>query len=414
LWWAQDITEGIMTKNRARIRATKELAASSDIRHPDASYLADHRKLRLPDGTVHDFSKGPLRYLGIPGSGAGAAALQVTREAATKGWATMHYTESLAESGFAPHDVAGAMGPSLIIVNTSHETGAAMMKAIVDLDAGTYPDLNVLIIRDPIPGEHRRSPATGRNIFLAAASPVLLTGGPGSSRNADLLARVQASNATREALDTLGIPEAAQEFTAHTAGLFLITGTTGQGKTTTGAALLLRAYCDKGHSAAAIMLSCESFFADYPGVKLYEADYEGDTAPAIRAAVGDGAQIIFVDGLRDAEAIEAALDAALGGALVFATMHTQASDAAQRLLDAFPDSCGAKIRAKVELALSGVLEQVLVHKANGQGRILASELWIGNEGGLSPVLTLEESLKSLVDQGAADPLAADKVIIRRW
>lgn len=158
-----------MTKNRARIRATKAPAASSDIRHPDASYLADHRKLRLPDGTIHDFSEGPLRCLGIPGSGAVVAALDVQREAAAKRWATRHYTEALAASGIAPHDLAGEMGPSLLVVSANHETGAVVQKAVADLDAGAYPDLNVLIVRDPAPGEHLRIPATGRNIHLAAA-----------------------------------------------------------------------------------------------------------------------------------------------------------------------------------------------------------------------------------------------------
>ncbi|HEX9088666.1 MAG TPA: ATPase, T2SS/T4P/T4SS family [Arthrobacter sp.] len=402
-----------MTKNRARIRATKALSASSDIRHPDASYLADRRKLRLPDGTIHDFATGPLRYLGLPGNGQGHALSETVREASSKGWIA---------AGVVPGPrLRSAMDdsrPGLINLHVAHEMGTAPDPLVEEIEAGLHRNLNIIIHREPKHGEHRKEPATGRNIFLAAA-PFLITGGPGSGRNADLLARALAADAAREALDTLGVPQAAQEFAAHASGLFLVTGTTGSGKTTTGAALLRRAQCVKGSAAAAIMLSCERSIAEHPGVTLYEADYGDETAPRIRAAVDGGAKIIFVDGLYEPESIEAALDAALGGALVIATMHTQASEAAQRLLDYFPGSGNAKIRAKVRLALRGVLDQTLVRRAGDQpGRVLASEVWLESaedEGDvLSPVLTLGESLKVLIAQGAADPQVQEKALFRRW
>lgn len=406
-----------MTKNRARIRAAKALAASSDVRHPDASYLADHRKLRLPDGTIHDFTQGPLRYLGIPGSGVAAAALQMQKEATAKGWATRFFDASDAATGADPHDALWHKGPAVFIVDANHETGSGRDKTVADLDAGSYPELNIVIVRDPIPGEHRRTPALGRNIHLAAASPTnIITGRPGIHRTARGWAQIEAADTL---LDALGIPAAAQEFATHANGLFLVTGTTGQGKTITAAALLRRAYYDKGHAAAAVMHPYEAAIAECPGVSYHSVEGGYDTAPAIREAVSDGAKIIFVDGLRDATAIEAALDAALGGALVFATMHTQASGAAERLLDAFPDSGNAKIRAKVQLALRGVLEQVLVRKAGDQaGRVLASEVWAENGTGadsvLSPVFTLKESLQGLLEQGAIDPQSMEEGLLHRW
>lgn len=403
-----------MTKNRARIRAAKALAASSDIRYPDAAYLADNRKLRLPDGSIHDFAERPLRYLGLPGNGQGQTASETVREARSKGWIV---------AGVVPgRYLRSAMAdsrPGLINLHVSHEMGTAPDPLVEEIEAGLHRNLNIIIHREPKHGEHLKEPAAGQNIFLAAASPILITGAPGSGRDADLLARAQAANAVLEALDTLGIPKAAQEFTAHTSGLFLVTGATGCGKTTTGEALLLRAHYEKGHAAAAVMDAREASIAEYPGVTLYPADEGYGTAPAIREAVDAGAKIIFVDGLRDATSIEAALDAALGGALVFATMHTQASGAAQRLLEAFPDSGNAKIRAKVQLALRGVLEQVLVRRAGGQpGRVMASEVWLESTGSkddvLSPVLTLGESLANLVDLGAVAQLAADEAQARRW
>lgn len=192
---------------------------------------------------------------------------------------------------------------------------------------------------------------------------------------------------------------------------------TGAGKTMTGASLLRRAYYDKGHAAAAIMLSCEMLIADYPGVTLHPAEHANETAAAIKKAVSDGSKIIFVDTLLgDPESTEAVLDAALGGAMVIATMHTKASDAAQRLLDAFPNSGNPKIRAKVELALRGVIEQVLVRGESGTGRVLTSEVWAegDNDSGLAPVLTFQESLEALVAEGTVLQADADRARSRRW
>jgi hypothetical protein len=392
-----------MTKNRARIRAAKTLAASSDIRHPDASYLADHRKLRLPDGTIHDFAQGPLRLSENDIGTARAQAGFIRGRAEEKRWVIAHVsTDNLSLLDLIPERPCLAF---IVGAGTPASTQAA------ELVSGAHLDLNIVIIDesyDPIYLKAFPSSEPG-------AAPVLITGRAGSGRNADLLARAKAANTARESLAALGVPQAAQEFASHASGLFLVTGTTGQGKTSTGAALLRRAHCDTGLSAAAIMLSSEMVLADYPGVKIYEADYEDDTAPRIRAAVADGAKIIFVEGLYDAESIEAALDAALGGALVFATMHTQASGAAQRLLDAFPNSGNVKIRAKVQLALRGVLEQVLVRKAGDQpGRVLASEVWLESDDVLSPAITLKESLDGLVEEGTIDPQSAEKAMLHRW
>lgn len=403
-----------MTKNRARIRATKALAASSDLRHPDASYLADNRKLRLPDGTVHDFSTGPLRYLATRDSSITVLLNKVAEEAESKGWSITRLSELDNEPTPDMSDLPKA--PALIIAFSDHLSSTGGL--FVGLEEGRYEGLNVIIMREPWMTDYEQPLSYGRTIFLRAEAPVLITGGPGSGRNADILFRIKAASAVREALDTLGVPQAAQEFTAHTSGLFLVTGATGCGKTATGAALLRRAHYEKGHAAAAVMDAREASVAEHPGMTIYPVEGGYDTAPAIREAVAAGAKIVFVDGLRDATAIEAALDAALGGVLVIATMHAQASGAAQRLLDAFPDSGNAKIRAKVQLALRGVLEQVLVRRSDQAGRVLASEVWLesadGTDDVLSPVITLGESLANLVQLGAVAQLAADEALTRRW
>jgi hypothetical protein len=390
-----------MTKNRARIRAAKALAQTAGIRHPAASYLADNRKLRLPDGSIHDFSKGPLLFHGHAATSALTQMGAIRNQADAKGWLFVRI------DGADPTPKPGILDlirekPSLVVVTT--ETPAPVSPMAAELAAGAHPYLNVIVVLNSPAGEPGQM-----------SQAEIITGPPGIYRTSRGWAQIEAVDAT---LDTLGVPRAAQDFATQTSGLFLVTGATGTGKTMTGAALLRRAYYEKGHAAAAIMDPSETVVAEHAGVSVHPIEEWHETAPAIREAVDAGARVIFVDGLRDQKAIEAALDAALGGALVLATMHTRAAEAAQRLLDAFPETAASKIKAKVQLALRGVLEQALVRRADGQGRVLAGEVWTENGGGqgsdLYPVLTLEESLTGLVRQGTADQVAAGTVIARRW
>lgn len=217
----------------------------------------------------------------------------------------------------------------------------------------------------------------------------------------------------------LGVPKAAQDFAKQQAGgLFLISGATGAGKTTTGEALFRYAQAKSSGPAFAIMDPAETYILAGSDATPLPVQYSDNAVPALHAALQGSAGVIFIDTqFGQPELIEAALDAALAGTLVFATIHCQASEASQRLLDAFPEGGNRKVRAKVELALRGVIEQVLVRGEGRKGRVLASEVWASTAGGdesLTPVLTLEESLDSLVAEGTVLKETADQALARRW
>jgi hypothetical protein len=53
--------KAIVTKNRAAKLAARTIAADQDVRRPEAAYMDDRRKLRLPDGAVHNFADSTLR-----------------------------------------------------------------------------------------------------------------------------------------------------------------------------------------------------------------------------------------------------------------------------------------------------------------------------------------------------------------
>lgn len=155
-----------MTKNRARVRATKELAQTAGLRHPDASYLADHRKLKLPDGTIHDFTTGPLRFYGGKGSGMTRAAYNVLKEADRKGWKR---TNLLGKYFLDPERVlAHLRSDTFLVFLEEHASGGPdpVTEAFIESVAnGDYPDLNVLVTAEALEEE----PARGKNVRCVRA-----------------------------------------------------------------------------------------------------------------------------------------------------------------------------------------------------------------------------------------------------
>ena len=83
--------------------------------------------------------------------------------------------------------------------------------------------------------------------------------------------------------------------------------------------------------------------------------------------------------MRDLETIEAALTLAETGHLTFATLHT--SDTVQttnRIVDVFPGHQQQQIRTMLSFTLQAVMCQQLLPRAQGNGRVLASEIMVVN------------------------------------
>jgi twitching motility protein PilT len=98
---------------------------------------------------------------------------------------------------------------------------------------------------------------------------------------------------------------------------------------------------------------------------------------ALKHALRQDPDVILIGELRDLETIEAALVIAETGHLVFATLHT--SDCVQtinRLIDVFPAHQQEQIRTQLSFVLVGVLSQQLIPRAQGSGRVLATEALI--------------------------------------
>ena len=159
-------------------------------------------------------------------------------------------------------------------------------------------------------------------------------------------------------------------------GLVLVTGATGSGKTTTLASML--DYLNSNHDSHIMTIEDPIEYTHVSKRSIIDQREVGtDTqsfAQALKHVLRQDPDIILIGEMRDLETIETALVVAETGHLVLATLHT--SDAVQtvnRIVDVFPAHQQNQVRVQLSMELLGVVSQQLIPKANGRGRVLATE-----------------------------------------
>lgn len=181
--------------------------------------------------------------------------------------------------------------------------------------------------------------------------------------------------------EQIGLPEEIKVLCARPRGLFLVTGPTGSGKTTTLASMIN--YINETRLDHIITIEDPIEYV-HPHKKcvLTQREIGADTpsfSEALRRALRQDPDIILVGEMRDLETIASAVTAAETGHLVFGTLHTTgASKTINRLIDAFPTTQQAQIRAQLSVGMIAVLSQQLLATADGKGRVAAFELMIMN------------------------------------
>jgi len=100
---------------------------------------------------------------------------------------------------------------------------------------------------------------------------------------------------------------------------------------------------------------------------------------ALRSALREDPDVVMVGEMRDLETIEATLEIAETGHLVFATLHTNsAAQTANRIIDVFPAAQKDQVRAQLADSLLGIISQRLLPTVKG-GRVLAAEVLVVNQ-----------------------------------
>lgn len=182
-------------------------------------------------------------------------------------------------------------------------------------------------------------------------------------------------------LAALGFPEVLRSMLKQRAGLILVTGPTNSGKSTTLAAMV--DYLNEHMNYHIITLEDPLEFLHSNKNSLINQRQIGEHsvtfASALKGAMREDPNVILVGEMRDLETIHLALTASELGLLVLGTLHTKsAGQTIGRIADVFPADQQAAVRLTFSEVLIGICSQQLLRRADGQGRVAALEILVGN------------------------------------
>jgi twitching motility protein PilT len=181
--------------------------------------------------------------------------------------------------------------------------------------------------------------------------------------------------------DELNLPDVVATFANLPAGLVLVTGPTGSGKSTTLAALIQDISRSRPCHIVTIEDPIEFLFTDHLAT-VSQREVGTDTpgfTEALKNAMRQDPDVIMVGEMRDRESISAVITAAETGHLVFSTLHTNsASQTIDRIIDGFPSEQQGQIRSQLSQVLRAVVSMELVVRKDGQGRLPAVEVLVNS------------------------------------
>jgi twitching motility protein PilT len=199
-------------------------------------------------------------------------------------------------------------------------------------------------------------------------------------------------------LAELGLPDVVRKLAERRAGLVLVTGARGSGKSTTLAAMLHHINSTR-HAHILTIEEPVEFMHEPVKSQVTQREVGQDAssfATALRSAGREDPNVLLVGELRTAEELQLALELASAGVLVLSTVQAPgAAMALERIVHAFPAEEQPGIRGLLAENLAGIISQHQLRTADGKGRVVAMEVLLG--GG---------SIASLIREGQVTQLAS--------
>lgn len=229
--------------------------------------------------------------------------------------------------------------------------------------------------------------------------------------------------------EQLGLPPVVKNLATLPKGMVLVTGPTGSGKSTTLAAIIDQANTTRKDHIITVEDPIE-FVHKSKGCIVNHREVGTHTksfAAALRASLREDPDIILVGELRDLETIALAMEAAMTGHLVFATLHTlNASKTVDRMIEIFPANQQPQVRSTLADALRAVVSQTMFKRVDIKGRCVALEILIATPavrnliregksyqipsamqtGKKYGMRTLDDAIMELLQKGWIDPAEA--------
>ena len=200
-------------------------------------------------------------------------------------------------------------------------------------------------------------------------------------------------------IEELGLPHVIKQLAEAPNGIIIVTGPTGSGKTTTLAAVV--DYINKTQAKHVITIEDPiEYIYPHNMAMIHQRELGKDTpsyAHALHSALREDPDIILVGEMRDFATISAAITAAETGHLVLSTLHTtSAAQTIDRIIDGSPTDQQETIRQQFAMSVRGVISQQLLPTIDGNARVLATEIMVGN----SAISNLIRENKTMMINGA--------------
>lgn len=179
--------------------------------------------------------------------------------------------------------------------------------------------------------------------------------------------------------EEIGLDKRLQKLLHAPRGLFLVTGPTGSGKTTTLATMV--DYINENRDCHIITIEDPIEYFHTPKKSIITQREVGNDVPSFATGVikslRQDPDVILVGEMRDLATISAAVTAAETGHLVFSTLHTTgAARTVDRIVDVFPFDQQEQIRTQLSGNLLCVLSQLLLPKKDEAGRVAVFETMV--------------------------------------
>lgn len=182
-------------------------------------------------------------------------------------------------------------------------------------------------------------------------------------------------------LEELELPASLHNLANITSGLVLVTGPTGEGKSTTIASLIEEINLKYSKHVVTIEDPIEYVYSNAKSL-ISQRELHQDTHSwniALRSVLREDPDVVFVGEMRDYESTQHVLTIAETGHLVFSTLHTiSAAESINRIIDIFPPHQQNQIRSQLSSVLRTVISQRLVPRVDRPGRVVSVEILHNN------------------------------------
>lgn len=189
-------------------------------------------------------------------------------------------------------------------------------------------------------------------------------------------------------IQELNLPDFFNTFTTYKQGLILFTGPTGEGKSTSLAAIINELNMRDAQHIITVEDPIEFIYPKSRSI-ISQREIGQDSlswARALNSTLREDPDIVLVGEVRDYETIQSVLTIAETGHLVFSTLHTSsASEALNRIIDVFPSTQQNQVRSSLASSLVAVVAQRLLPSADGNSRIPAIEILL-NHSSVTPLI----------------------------